>query len=175
VVTPFVTLTVTLSGAATAVVGSTVTVTATIAGAGSSYSINWYDNGVLFATTTVPMVTYTVTAGTDSITATVIPSAGCYDSATSAAHVIFAVNEGITDLTASHLRIYPNPAHNQITISGNNITCITIVNTIGQTLITTQPTTSLSTLSLTTLPPGIYLVTVTATSGQKSISKLIKQ
>jgi len=175
VVAPFVTPTVTLSGAATAVVGSTVTVTATIAGAGSSYSINWYDNGVLFATTTTPMATYTVTAGTDSITATVIPSGGCYDSATSAAHTITSSNEGVINITALPVNIYPNPAHNEVIISGSDIANITITNPIGQTLLSKNTNEAKLSIDISSYPAGIYLIKVTDSKGGKTVSKIVKE
>jgi len=175
VVAPFVTPTVTLSGAATAVLGSTVTVTAIIAGAGSSYSINWYDNGVLFATTTTPMVTYTVTAGTDSITATVIPSGGCYDSATSAAHTITSSNEGVINITASPVSIYPNPAHNQVIISGSDIANITITNPIGQTLLSKNTNEAKLSIDISSYPAGVYLIKVTDSKGGKTVSKIVKK
>jgi len=175
VVTPFVTPTVTLSGAATAVVGSTVTVTATIAGAGSSYTIEWFSDGVLFATTTAPTVTYTVTAGTDSITATVIPSAGCYDSATSAAHTIASSNEGVINITALPVNIYPNPAHNEVIISGSDIANITITNPIGQTLLSKNTNEAKLSIDISSYPAGIYLIKVTDSKGGKTVSKIVKK
>ena len=75
-VTPLITPTISVTSPATAIPDSAVTVTATVANAGSGYSIKWYDNDVLFATTSANTATCTVTTGTNSITATVVPVSG---------------------------------------------------------------------------------------------------
>jgi len=79
---PATTPTITLSGPSVAATGTLVTVNATVVGAGSGYSIKWYNGGTLFNTTTLPSVTYTHITGTDYITAVVLPASPCIDSAT---------------------------------------------------------------------------------------------
>jgi len=167
--------TITLTGTTTATPGSTVTITATVSGAGSSYSIKWYDNGVLFATTTSPTTTYTMTTGADTISATIIPSGSCYDSATSAAHVVVANNEGVSGILSPSINIYPNPAHNEVVVTGNNISLITLSNTIGQVLINRENISEKTMIDIAALPPGIYMVTVTTTEGQRMITRLVKE
>src|SRR5690606_17112052 len=61
--------TISISGPLGALVGQPVTINANVANAGLSYSIDWRKNGVSFATTSVPSVTYTKQAGSDTITA----------------------------------------------------------------------------------------------------------
>ena len=177
-----------LAGNPAATIGSFVTVNATVAGAGSSYTIHWYDNSVLFNTTTVPTVTYTKTAGTDHITATVIPtSAGCFDSTTSA---VFSVTDTTTGLTVPSQRpgevsIYPNPATTKLVITSlNKINKVTITNMLGQTVQSIMPDTEKAEMNIAPLPSGIYFVKVicndsTSTpsqrSGEVSITKIIKQ
>ncbi len=78
--------TISISGITSASVGAVVTLTATVTNTGSSYNIKWFNNGLLFSTTTTPTVTYTKAAGTDNIIARVIPvpigtTPSCYDSA----------------------------------------------------------------------------------------------
>ena len=167
--------TITLTGTTTATPGTTVTVTATVFGAGGSYIIKWYDNGVLFATTTSPTTTYTMTTGADTITATIIPSGSCYDSATSAAHVVTASNEGIAGIMSPSINIYPNPAHNEVVVTGDNISLITLSNTIGQVLISRENISGKTMIDIAALPPGIYQVTVTTAEGQRIIMRLVKE
>ena len=167
--------TITLSGTTMATPGTTVTVTATVSGAGSSYTIKWYDNGVLFATTTSPTTTYTMTTGADTITATIIPSGSCYDSTTSAAHVVVANNEGVAGIMSPSINIYPNPAHSDVVVTGDNISLIKLSNTIGQALISMENISGKTTIDIAALPPGVYLVTVTTTEGQRIITRLVKQ
>jgi hypothetical protein len=122
---------ISLTGITGATVGTLVTISATVTNAGSSYSINWYNNSILFNTTTIPNITYTKTAGTDNITATVVPisirtTPDCYDSTTSAMHLV-AVDEGINTITTEHLHIYPNPANDVLHIDGvNNNTSLSL-------------------------------------------------
>ena len=165
---------------ATITAGTPVTVTATVVNAGSVYSIKWYDNGLLFATTTTNTATCTVSAGTNSITATVVPVLGsCYDSATTtgaAIGVIKAYNEGVTNVTSKRpVSIYPNPAHNVIVITSSNITSITIANTIGQMLISKNGNADEMSIDISSLPAGIYLVTVICDNGSRAVSKIVKQ
>ena len=176
VVIPAATPTITLSGPATAAMGSTVTVTATITGAGSSYDIKWYDNGILFATTTAPMVAYTMTAGTNLITATVLStSPGCYDTATSAAHSITSANTGIMNLGSQSVSFYPNPAHDELLITGSDISKVTISNAIGQSLLNKDSNADKVNIDISTLQPGVYLVHVIQNDGVQVINKIIKE
>ncbi len=59
--------------------------------------------------------------------------------------------------TNSHISIYPNPASDMITIEGTNPSQVQLVNIYGQTVLTAKNT---NTLSLTTLPDGVYYMTV---------------
>ena len=183
VVTPLITPTISVTSPAIAIAGSTVTVTATvvpIAIGSSGYSIKWYDNGVLFATTTTNTTTCTVSAGTNSITATVVPVLGsCYDSATTTGAsiaIIKAYNEGIINIaTQQPVSIYPNPARNEITVTGSDINAITITNAIGQTLISKDGNAGKVSIDISSLPAGIYLVTVICDNGSRAVSKIVKQ
>ena len=173
VVAPVATPTITLSGPATATVGSTVTVTATITGAGSSYDIKWYDNGILFATTTAPMVAYTMTAGTNLITATVLStSSGCYDTATSAAHSITSANAGIINLGSQSVSLYPNPAHDELLItSSGNISNIIITNILGQNVFSSDYSAPQVQVNVAGLPAGVYFVTINGNEVRKFVKE----
>jgi len=121
-----------------AAVGSTVTVTATFTAVGSGYTINWYDNGSLLTSGTGSAITYTKTADTDHITATLLPDVVypyCFDTATSI--VVVVTNDlGIASpvpIQKGRLEIYPNPAQQMITVCFSEpIMSIEISNVYGQ-------------------------------------------
>ena len=171
---------ITLSGTSFAITGSAVTLTASItpvAVATGSYTIKWYNNGTLFSTTTSTITTCTVTTGANNITAAIVPAIACTDSAaTAAAFIIKASPEDISTVTAQQqVSIYPNPAHNEITVTGNGLSIITISNTIGQIVQTRKAAATQERIDISSLPSGIYFVTVTGTDGRREVSKIIKQ
>jgi hypothetical protein len=159
--------TISLSVTGTAIptpVGSTVTVNATVANAGISYIIRWQNRGVEFATTTVPVVTYTKMPGVDTITARVVSTAsyGCYDSTTSAPHYVSDSSTGVRGVgVMGGVYVYPNPANKQVTImAGERMRNVAISNMHGQELLRYAPNATSYTVAIDMLPPGIYMVRV---------------
>jgi len=171
--------TISLSGIITAPAGSTVTVTATVAKAGSSYIIHWLNKGVEFTTTTVPSVTYTKGAGTDTITARVVSTAtyGCYDSTTSGQHIIKIPPVGIQQLAAATaLSVYPNPARDVIRVNGiQESGAYKLLDMVGRVLQTGTVDNVNNEVNLKSVAKGVYLLEVNNNGGQKTISKIIKQ
>ena len=164
---------ISISGTTTSGVGSLVTLTATVFNAGSTYSINWMDHGISFATTTVPSVTFTKAAGTDSITATVsstVPD-GCYDSTTSAAHMVYLSLGLNSACMANELVIYPNPAGSTLNIAGIYIKSVAINNLLGQVVYDHAYGASQVHIDIDGLPAGIYFVKVNGTE----VRKFVKQ
>ncbi len=170
--------TISLSGTTSMPLGSTVTVNATVASAGSSYIIHWMNHGVLFASTTVPVVTYTKTPGADTITARVVSTAtyGCYDSTTSLGHIVISATTGLLMPAGRDIFIYPNPANNELTIEnaqpGSEYKLYDVVGAIKQQGILPQ---SNNTIPLHTLPSGMYLLQMADTKGARTIHKIIKE
>jgi hypothetical protein len=123
---------ISISSVTNASIGSAVAVTASINGAGGNYSINWYNKGILFATTTTPSVSYTKVTCADSITAKIY---GCSDSAVSNLKVV-RCNVGLASPAPSHrgVTVYPNPVGGELIIAadGEKIDNIVITNLIGQ-------------------------------------------
>ncbi|PQJ12248.1 hypothetical protein CJD36_000375 [Flavipsychrobacter stenotrophus] len=153
---------VTLSGITGYVAGSTVTVTATVSNAGINYTIHWMNDGTEFAVTTVPTVTYIKTAGTDTITARVVPMStySCYDSTTSAGHVVY-VQTGIDCFATNQVfDIYPNPAYNVLNITGTDIKSVAIYNFLGQVMHTYGQARSPMQIDVSDLPKGVYFIKV---------------
>ncbi len=160
---PTISLAVTEAGTVMPV-GSTVTVNATVANAGSSYLIRWQNRGVEFATTTVPIVTYTKMPGVDTITARVVSTAsyGCYDSTTSAPQYVSDSSTGVTGAEVmGGVYVYPNPAHKQVTImAGERMHSVAISNMQGQELLRYAPNATSYTVAIDMLAPGVYIVRV---------------
>ena len=174
VVESFIIPAITITSNATAAIGSIVTVNATVTDAGSSYNINWYDNGVLFTTTTVPVVTYTKVAETDVITATVVSaSAGCYDSTTSGADTVMA-NLGIHNVGIQSLDVYPNPVNNKVHIDGDAVS-YKIRSIVGTTLLQGNLAGRENSIDISSFMPGIYMLEIMNNEGQKTVVKIIKQ
>ena len=178
VVTPATTPSITITSNPVSPIGSIVTVNAIVTGAGSSYNINWYDNGVLFNTTTTPIVTYTKTVSTDIITATVIPqSIGCYDSTISNAITITDSSTNSPDLSKRDgFLVFPNPATTEITITATNkISEIIISNVLGEIVQSASPNTEKTAINIAVLSAGIYFVKITNSEGHKMITKIVKE
>jgi hypothetical protein len=177
VLVPLVVPTISVTVPSIAPIGSTVSVNAVVSDAGSSYSITWMNKGVVFATTTTPLATYTKTAVTDSITAKVVStSTGCFDTITSVLHVVNAAVEGIASLTPLAMNILPNPARNELIITATaKIKNITIANLLGQALISHPANASTERINISELPNGIYIVRVTDSEGNTITQKILKQ
>ncbi len=74
----------------------------------------------------------------------------------------------------STLNIYPNPAHNVVTITGEHLKTITLADNTGRTVLTKVPENeNLIELVVGHLPKGIYLLTVTTTGGNTQSEMLI--
>ena len=174
VVDSFVVPTISLSGPPAEFPGTTFTVTATLTNAGSSYLIRWFNNGILFNTTTTSSVTYT--EYTDiAITAELVQqSFHCNDSASSDTLFVIAL-QAVGVVTAPHFAVSPNPAHNEIAITGNGLHTVTIANAIGQLLLSKDAGTNKVSIDISSLPSGLYLVAVTGTDGSREVSKIVKQ
>jgi hypothetical protein len=154
-----------------------VTVTATVTNAGSSYNIEWFNHGIQFTTTTVPYVTYTKGAGTDTITAKVVSTSyGCYDSTTSAGHIITADPTGISRYSSATCTIYPNPANDILHIDGVISASHYYLSTIVGTIIQQGPLhQGNNSIPIRSLPTGMYIIEVTTNEHEKTITRFIKQ
>ena len=163
VVDTFAIPTIALSGPVSAAVGSTATITATITNAGSVYTIYWMNSGTVFNTTSVPSVSYTKVSDTDTVTAKIVPTGGCYDSTTSLAHVVLNANAGIQDVFGStDIQLYPNPAGDVLHIMANiTLQSVTITNLLGQVVYSFAGDNSMqATINIRQLSKGIYFVKI---------------
>lgn len=83
---------------------------------------------------------------------------------------------GITNNEQGGFMIYPNPAHDNLTIkSAKNINSINVMDVLGKTVIQADPRNERSAeVDISTLPEGVYFVKVIAGDSQKLI-KVVKQ
>ncbi|MES2703262.1 MAG: T9SS type A sorting domain-containing protein [Bacteroidota bacterium] len=173
---PPTTAAVTITGITTAAIGATVTVTAAVSGAGGAYSIKWFNKGVQFAATTTPTVTFTKANTIDSITARIVPAITyCYDSAMSNLHIVTKSTTDLSLLPSVTLHIYPNPAHNEVVITGNDIDDVWLVNMLGQVLVWGNDNKSNIHLNIAEVPAGVYIVRVRMNGGSVVLKKVIKE
>jgi len=172
--------TISLSGIITAAAATTVTVTATVANAGSSYLIHWMNHGIEFTTTTVPSVTYTKTAGIDTITARVVSTAtyGCYDSTTSAGHIVSLPLGIAAAYMEQGLHVYPNPVNDIIHVDAiTGPISYRLMNMVGQVLMEGALNSGSNSIDVKALPKGVYMMEVRgAERGERRlINKVLKQ
>ena len=71
--------------------------------------------------------------------------------------------------------LYPNPSDGQVTITGNNLKSAEVYNALGQRVATAKGQGEQLTVSLESLPTGIYFVNVTDTDGRRCVKKVVKQ
>ena len=154
--------TITLSGPIAAAIGSTVTISATVTGAGSTYTIYWMNQGAVFTTTTVPSVSYTKVSDTDTITAKIVPTGGCYDSTISIAQIVFNTNVGINDLySQSAIELYPNPAGEVLNIkSAGIVRSVVITNLLGQVVYSNEKDTLEGGIDIHQFSKGVYFIRI---------------
>ena len=182
VVNTVTTPTITITAPAAAAAGSVVSVNATVAGP-ASYSIRWYDNGVLFNTTTVPMVTYTKGAGVDNITATVVASEGCYDSSMSAVAIVTATTETSPSFGSAQdrlevLRTFPNPVHGSLTLTlagGAGIVSYRLMSMVGSVMREGVLKEGDNMMWVEEIPVGVYMLEVVDGDGGKTVRKIVKE
>ena len=160
-------------------VGSTVTVTATVTNAGSSYLIHWLNHGIEFTTTTVPMVTYTKPPGVDTITARVVPTGyGCWDSTTSAGHMVMVGTTGMPVRAAPQdgITIYPNPTTNLLHITGlPGAATYRLLSMVGAVARCGELPAGGGAAGLQGLPPGMYVLELVTERGERVVKRVVKE
>ena len=74
----------------------------------------------------------------------------------------------------STFNIFPNPAHNIVTITGENLKNISLADNSGRTVLTKDAGNNKSIeIEVGHLPKGVYLLSVTTTSGYTQSEKLV--
>ena len=79
----------------------------------------------------------------------------------------------IKSLNAAKVNIYPNPASDNLTITADKqIQMVTVLNNIGQSVLTMNPDSKVVSLDVSKLTNGVYFIRTTSEEGQTT-SKLI--
>ena len=94
-------------------------------------------------------------------------------------NIYFSVNQGTVLGTKSNeitaFDMYPNPANSAVTINAkNNIDSISVFNLLGQEVMVAAPNAVQTTLDISNLNSGVYLVRTTS-QGKVATSRLIKR
>ena len=165
-VSPLSPIGITVAGVTIGATGDSVTVSATVHNAGYHYTITWLNNGVPFATTTTPSVSYIKTHATDSITAVVY---GCSDSAVSAVHVVTDSRVGVAQVAAGgSVSLYPNPGNSEFSIlSPERVVSVVVTNLTGEAVYTGAS----ALVNVKPWPPGMYFVKVNGVSVLKFLKE----
>jgi M6 family metalloprotease-like protein len=82
------------------------------------------------------------------------------------------LNVGMQDNKRDDIVIYPNPAQNQLFVSGDNLISVDICDMLGKTVLSVSNISS--SINISSLKSGIYLVRITSESGI-STKKFVKQ
>ncbi len=90
-------------------------------------------------------------------------------------HVHF-FNSGVHDATlAESVRVYPNPAFDQITVSGQDLQRIEIYSLTGQLLMSESCSQDQCRISIGQMPSGVLLLKVMRTDGSMCVRKVVKR
>lgn len=71
--------------------------------------------------------------------------------------------------------LYPNPSNDDITIAGNNLQTVSIINTLGQIVHWQKASAEKTLVDISSLNVGMYFVTVTDKQGAKVTKKVVKE
>ncbi|MGN6568003.1 MAG: T9SS type A sorting domain-containing protein [Flavipsychrobacter sp.] len=161
-------------------VGTTITLNATVTNTGGPYEILWKNNGVDFATTTSPTVTYTKAPGIDMIKAVVIPlSSGCYKDDTSNLWIVAETVTGVNTVNKNAgIKVYPNPFSDVVEVDGlMHDDMITVYDADGRIVrqLKNLSGQSKQALKLDNVAPGNYLLKVTDINKNMRVSTTLQK
>ena len=72
---------------------------------------------------------------------------------------------GSPEIAQAELKVYPNPAHDLLTIECVDAQSVSIVSVLGQTLFEADMTSNSMTVSLAEFKAGLYLIRVVSNKG----------
>ena len=80
--------------------------------------------------------------------------------------------EGVTENGNSDIQVWPNPTNGVLHIEADEINKVEILNLLGQIILQTKET---ETIDLSNLEKGIYFLIISNKSGEKAVTKVIKE
>lgn len=86
------------------------------------------------------------------------------------------VVNSVTSVNEDAFKIYPNPAHEQLSIETITKSYnITLLNSIGQAVLTRNSCNGKQTVDLENYPSGVYILRITSSGGERSDQKIVIQ
>lgn len=87
-----------------------------------------------------------------------------------------SLTEGVEENgSAAFATVYPNPTKGMAAIIGENLKQADVLNMFGQQMLSLQGKGNELHIDMTTLPAGIYFVTITNEEGKKCVRKVVKE
>lgn len=80
---------------------------------------------------------------------------------------------GVDEMIETESMIYPNPANKEINVSVENMTKVTVYNSIGQMVFAQDASSDVMTISTESMTNGIYYVTIETSEGTTSTQKVV--
>jgi Secretion system C-terminal sorting domain len=147
----------------TVCIDSPVTFHANTLWGGAHPSFQWEKNGINVGTNS-PSFSYIPVNG-DSVICILTSSYSCIIFPGISNTIRLSVTNclsGVNGKTLSEDNIYPNPAYNELTISlpGGNFRSFTIMNVIGQTVMSRNIVAVRTTINVNMLPRGVYYIKI---------------
>jgi len=156
--------------------GETVTFTAIVTGGGTGLTYHWSVNGVPVAGATLSTYITSGLYNEDSVACTVT-STGLCGPLMGSNFVTIHISAGVNNVHSGNteLQLFPNPSLNKLTLKADQATyCPVIIsNEVGQTLIEDKMEGLQKNMDITSLPPGLYLITLKGDGGNK-VMKFVK-
>ena len=79
----------------------------------------------------------------------------------------------VDEMTENESVVYPNPANNEINVAVENMTKVTVYNSIGQMIFAQDANSDVMTISTDSMTNGIYYVTIETSEGATSTQKVV--
>ena len=86
---------------------------------------------------------------------------------------IYSETVGVNEMVETESVVYPNPANNEINVSVENMTKVTVYNSIGQMVFAQDASSDVMTISTESMTNGIYYVTIETAEGATSTQKIV--
>ena len=86
---------------------------------------------------------------------------------------IYSETVGVNEMVETESVVYPNPANNEINVSVENMTKVTVYNSIGQMVFAQDASSDVMTISTESMTNGIYYVTIETSEGTTSTQKVV--
>ena len=85
------------------------------------------------------------------------------------------IDENENNNHSSIATLYPNPTTDLVTVTGENLQQVEVINMLGQQVLSVQGGGNEMQINMSNLPAGIYFVAVTDEEGRKCVQKVVKE